>query len=842
MPKQTRQSRGGARNWQFKGINAILNAPQPAAQPRSQEEVEQRVNRAQRDGRDGQAKESARDRGDRRSRGRQESNTSSRSPERGNLQKAQGTTNSPARGLLDRIRRDGKPLVTTEPQLPRYGSPRKWKRGKTAERDLEEPKRHRQSSPNHGTRKAQDERHEQAHSQSNVGMHEHQPINTQNQEEKSLNEDHNSTERHKASTRKTQPPSEIMSAVRKSSETEIGQQKYDRRAHNGQKQNVASHPYICEKAISKPAITDKSKEAISRPPMVKKDIEHVPNTLPSPPLSKSSSPDTKRKSDDIEKVPSEDACKRQRVNGSRLPTPGQTNQEDQKPHLRKKPEPQKPGRKPRAESAFASAPTAANHECQHTYRPYNHDSVPILYSTQIRHSGCPDLLNNPSPQLKVDAMLLLERGFKSKDLGREDISKEERGRTKFIKDVDLYLMNDGKIYVATERGLVLAADYIKLAGIPDTTPVRFNGVKPTWVTASIARRYVRLTTTATWKKSKKTGDDCCCPNNSCTCRVYPEVPEGDLALLAENCVVEVWERDPKRKPRNYEGSEHSGRAFGRRLDRLKDVGWFDWHHVGDFETISTPWEGVFTAQNIALVSAAHAPPVSSGGMSVAAMNRALSTLFPTPSTGWPVRRLGPRISATPPASARAASTPARATPPALRKISAPTTGLVQTMPVTRAPERPKTGTPIPKKATQVVDEQPQASAMFEPVPTAGEEPAAVDQPVIETEEQPSIDAQAPKVQDQPANTPELEQAQTSNAIQPEEEPAEYGAKTEAKTEASVFAQKGVANEVTTTEPQADASMEEAATVVAPTTVPPPVRCALYRKDVEDEVDWDDDEL
>jgi hypothetical protein len=151
--------------------------------------------------------------------------------------------------------------------------------------------------------------------------------------------------------------------------------------------------------------------------MVKEAIASNPKRLPSPPLSKSSSPVGMRKRDDIEKVPSGDARKMQRVYNSRLATPEETNQEEQKSHLRKKPQPQKPAREPRVESAFASAPIATNPEFIHTYTPWNHDSVPILYSTEIRHSDCPELLNKPSPQLKVDAMLLLERGFNSKDLG-----------------------------------------------------------------------------------------------------------------------------------------------------------------------------------------------------------------------------------------------------------------------------------------------------------------------------------------------------------------------------------------------------------------------------------------
>jgi hypothetical protein len=831
MPKQTRQRRGDARNWQFKGINAILNAPQPATQPRSQEEVEQRVNQAHRGGGYRKAKPPARDRGDRPPRDLQGFNTPSRAPERGNPHKAQDTTTLSALGLLGRMTRDGKPLMTTEPRLPRYGSPGKRKRGKTAERDLEEPKRHRQASPNHGTRRVQTGGHEKARSQSNTEMREHQPLDEPNHEEKSVKEDHNNTKHHKASTTQTQPPAELVSAVRKFIGADIEQQKDDRRALDTEKQKTATYPDICEEAISTPTIADKSKKTMPRPPMAKEDSADGPEALPSPPTSKSSSPITKRKRDDTEKAPSRDASKKQRLSDSRLPSPEETDQENQKPHLRKKPEPQKPGRTPRAESAFASAPTAANHECQHTHKHYNHDSVPILYSTHILHSNCPDLLNNPSPQLKVDAMLLLERGFTSKDLGRADLPEKGRGRTKVFHDVDLHLMNDGKIYVAAERGLLLAADYVKLAGIPDTTPVRFNGVKPPWVTASIAQRYVRLTNTPTsWKVTKKNGDE-----------VYTEVPEGDLSLRADECVVEVWERDPERKPRSKDpkSPNHSGRAFGRRLDRSKEVGWFDWHHVGDFDTISTPWDGVFTAQNLAHMSAVHVPPASPGAMSVAAMNRALSTLFPKAPTGSPARQIRTSTSKTPPASSRAPSTSARATPPAHRETPAPKMTPTPTAPGTKASEKPNTDTPTITKANPTVSEQLQASVIIELVPTTGEVPAVVEQPVTKTEEQPSsFDEQPPKAKEQPAKTPEVEEAQTPHGTQLENKLAEEGAKLDAKPEASAVVHKQAVNEIATPETASVGT----STVVEPATVPAPVQRANYSKDVEDEVDWDDDEL
>jgi hypothetical protein len=81
-----------------------------------------------------------------------------------------------------------------------------------------------------------------------------------------------------------------------------------------------------------------------------------------------------------------------------------------------------------------------------------------------------------------------ERGFLPQDLGRPNVRK--KGPTVIIDNCDLWLHN-GQVHVATEQGLLLAATYLTLGGIPDTTPVRFEGTKPTWLKELRARRNMR---------------------------------------------------------------------------------------------------------------------------------------------------------------------------------------------------------------------------------------------------------------------------------------------------------------------------------------------------------------
>jgi hypothetical protein len=192
------------------------------------------------------------------------------------------------------------------------------------------------------------------------------------------------------------------------------------------------------------------------------------------------------------------------------------------------------------------APVVPNPECQHTYANYDNEIFLLLQSLHIRRQDSLFLLNNPAIQLKQGALILLERGIKAKDLGRPSVPR--KGLTMIIDDCDLYLRK-GKIHVATERGLLLTAHHLLPAGVPDTTPVRFNGVRPIWAKASLAQRHAQRieTTTEDSKISEK-------------CSSYPLVSLGDLGVET-GYVVEVHERHPT-----------NGRVHGRRLGNTKLVG------------------------------------------------------------------------------------------------------------------------------------------------------------------------------------------------------------------------------------------------------------------------------
>jgi hypothetical protein len=90
------------------------------------------------------------------------------------------------------------------------------------------------------------------------------------------------------------------------------------------------------------------------------------------------------------------------------------------------------------------APVVPSFECRHSYAKYDNESVPILHSVHIYRQDSVSLLNKPTAQLKQDALALLERGVKAKDLGRSSVAKQ--GPTKIIDDCDLYL-REGKVYV-----------------------------------------------------------------------------------------------------------------------------------------------------------------------------------------------------------------------------------------------------------------------------------------------------------------------------------------------------------------------------------------------------------
>jgi hypothetical protein len=203
----------------------------------------------------------------------------------------------------------------------------------------------------------------------------------------------------------------------------------------------------------------------------------------------------------------------------------------------------------RDRSAYTFSPTIPNSNSEPLlYAAYDDDSVPVLVSAAIYHRQGGNLLNHPSIELKVQAILLLERGFDAQDLGRLKISR--KGPTKVIDDRDLYL-REGKIHVATERGLLLASQYLQLAGISESTKVRFSGINPAWTHKFLEGRQLRRIT-------KTTHDD-----EPLEVVSYPALPPGHIGLKL-GYVVEMY---------GTSGEGKNMLGYGRNL-KTRQVGWF----------------------------------------------------------------------------------------------------------------------------------------------------------------------------------------------------------------------------------------------------------------------------
>jgi hypothetical protein len=211
---------------------------------------------------------------------------------------------------------------------------------------------------------------------------------------------------------------------------------------------------------------------------------------------------------------------------------------------------------------------------------YGDSSIPILYSIKINHVDR-ELLSWPNVYQRVEAFALLEhaRGFITNDLGRTKVTDEakdckdaqetnnaeevavEKAKkvmkepTEWIDECDLYLHNS-KIHVATEAGLLLVVDYLRLAGIPDTTPVRFRGVIPGWAKAAKEARYVRR-----FKQPSLTMQ-----------MNYLSYHTGHYVMV-------------------YDHNPLNGMAYGRRMDN-NTLGWFFYGHTDlmDTEVEVHEWE------------------------------------------------------------------------------------------------------------------------------------------------------------------------------------------------------------------------------------------------------------
>ena len=151
----------------------------------------------------------------------------------------------------------------------------------------------------------------------------------------------------------------------------------------------------------------------------------------------------------------------------------------------------------RPESSFA--PVQTNHESELEFFEYLNDSVPILFSFKIQHSSGNTSLNNPPGMLVLDALTAIEKNPRLQSKGTWPSSIELTGRTpskgkpvKVVDDVDLYLHEkDGKLHVATDRGLVAVSQYLKLIDVPEGRSVRFMGHVPPWAKDALNSRYTR---------------------------------------------------------------------------------------------------------------------------------------------------------------------------------------------------------------------------------------------------------------------------------------------------------------------------------------------------------------
>ena len=657
--------------------------------------------------------------------------------------------------------RDGIPMLTSKVEQS-YSGQGKRKRGNTQERDLSHDDKQRSALPDHGTLANQGTPDRKYQSPARENKHEQKRLN---KTKKEMDAQKNAqTKEHGATTGQAAPalaprgPRAALSA-RMTWETEVPQQKDDQRTAKKGQQKSNSAEQGGNPGIQQPQTTS--------------NLEKAYKTLVYPPPSKLGRPDAKRKIGEVDE-PTTGPQKKQRVNGSHIPTPTLQKKKQQQ-------SPQKPGREPRAEDAFSTNPVVPNLEFVPTFKEYDNDSVPIMVSEQIHHWDSPDLLNDPSPQLKANVFIILERGINAKDLQRKppkDANGNDvklRGRVKVVADVDLYLHEDGKLYVATAHGLLVVADYLKIAGYPDSQPVRFNGMKPAWVKSVVARADTRRTITYTqepdWLRAQR---------NRHPKEIMRAVPDGDLGLTPD-VTVNVYFQD-------YE----TGRAFGQRVDLNETgkhyfIGWFDMKNVGDFLPLDSDWEGLYTEEDLAGASAVYVPGAIPGR----------SALAPRP-----VPAPAPRVSATTPKSGRTTPAPTRAATAPVRSAPVKTTATkAVTPPATVPTQNSKAATTSPIEKTKSPPKQAQASPKGVTVPTTDE---------------------------QPAKTSEFEEAKAPIAQQSEQEAKQDTEKPEAKPEVDAPVQETTNDEIATSPP-------------AP--VAAPMQRELYsRRDVEDEVDWDDDDL
>ena len=195
---------------------------------------------------------------------------------------------------------------------------------------------------------------------------------------------------------------------------------------------------------------------------------------------------------------------------------------------------------------------------------YGDDSVPIMYSALIKHVESGELRTKPSLYLRQDALALLrQQTWTSSDLGR--LRGPKIGPTRIIDDCDLYF-REGKVYVATRGGLLLAADYLKLIGVPETQSIRFNGRKPAWAKLAEAKRHYR--------RIEKTYEP-----------IIEEQKKNGFIKVVSGSTVMVFERF-----RQVTDGKLVDLAYGMRLDD-KVKGFFSYQHTCPMDWNKDPPEG-----------------------------------------------------------------------------------------------------------------------------------------------------------------------------------------------------------------------------------------------------------
>ncbi|KAI4714427.1 hypothetical protein J4E89_000107 [Alternaria sp. Ai002NY15] len=231
-----------------------------------------------------------------------------------------------------------------------------------------------------------------------------------------------------------------------------------------------------------------------------------------------------------------------------------------------------------------------------TFFDYDVYSIPLLCSHTIKHQYPFELMDEPSDRLKrsftddnevhvfgrkmlvlrQEALRLSRKKFwTSDDLGRKDASKVEP--TRDIGDCDLYLYN-GKVHVATERGLLLAAEYLKLIGVPDTQPVRFYGNKPAWM-SQVTPKPEHRRVLESWHPSATLKEGGCI-----------SITHSSTVVVYEHGVFDI---DPNT------GAE-TRMAYGAREDDGV-VGWFDYSKTCRIDWLKDPEQTTTTTHDPTII-------------------------------------------------------------------------------------------------------------------------------------------------------------------------------------------------------------------------------------------------